>query len=387
MGEEVPLPAQRRAYGWALRVTGWIMRTAGTVAGIIGLQGTRTSYTATHQFGYTGPNWLERSLIFIAIMVAGIVVFGLSLRVGRYARRHLVHVIESPASLAPGSYVLYLRPFFQDESTSGIAPQPEGGNSFNMVMRSGRTYEERLARVFREFGPLVTVGRPEEKLPRGSGARRIYIPLHGWEPVVGELIGNARLIILGAGPGKGTVWEYVEVMRRRDPSRLIVLVTDRGGYERFKASSIAEAEGVLMELQSQYGSSWQAPILPDLPSPARPKFPTAFYFLAMLYFSAGWEPHLAFFDRSAARGGQRKVNKYFKKTLAPVMAHVRTGTRVTTPEKADALPVRDLAGAELPAAVGPDELIAVAAGERDRGAGQEREVRDGTRAVRGHLHP
>jgi hypothetical protein len=51
---------------------------------------------------------------------------------------------------------------------------------------------------------------------------------------------------------------------------------------------------------------------------------------ALLYFSVGWEPHLAVFDRSAVRGSQRKVNKYLKKTLAPVMAHVRTGTRVTS---------------------------------------------------------
>jgi hypothetical protein len=334
MSEDVPLPVQRRTYGWILRVTGWIMRTAGTVAALIGIQGIRTSSTATQQFGYTGPNWLERSLIFIAIMAVGVVVFGYSLRIGRYARRHLVHVIESPDSLAPGSYVLYLRPFSLDERNAVISAQPKVAGSFGVVIRSGRTYEERLARTFGEFGSLVTVGRPEEKLPRGPGARRIYIPRYGWEPIVGELIDNARLIILGAGPGKGTVWEYVEVMRRRDPSRLIVLVTDKDGYQRFKASSIAEAEGVLMELQSRYGNSWQAPILPDLPVPARPKSAVAFYFRAMVYFGADWEPHLAFFDRSAARGSQRKVNKYFKKTLEPVMTHVRSGARITA-DKAD----------------------------------------------------
>src|SRR6516162_3594437 len=52
-----------------------------------------------------------------------------------------------------------------------------------------------------------------------------------------------------------------------------------------------------------------------------------------------------------------------------------------------ALPVRDLARADQPALVGPDELIAVGGGDRDGGAGQEREVRDGSRAVPGHLHP
>lgn len=114
-------------------------------------------------------------------------------------------------------------------------------------------------------------------------------------------------------------------MRRRDPSRLLILVTDRDGYRRFKTSSIAEAEGVLLELQSPYGSSWQAPILPDLPSPARPQSRATYFFLAMLFFGPRWEPHLTFFDRSAARGSQREADKYFMKTLAPVTAHVRSG--------------------------------------------------------------
>jgi hypothetical protein len=150
-----------------------------------------------------------------------------------------------------------------------------------------------------------------------------------------ELIANARLIILGAGPGKGTVWEYVEVMRCADPSRLIILVTSAEAYGRFKALGTAEAEGALTELRSRYGSSWQVPVLPDLPAPARLKPTAAFYFRAMLYFGPGWEPHLVLFDRSAMRANRRAVNRYFTKTLAPVLAHVRAGTG-TTPEKKDA---------------------------------------------------
>jgi hypothetical protein len=327
MGEEVPLPVQRRMYGYILRVTGWIMRAVGVMAAVIGLYGVMPASTPTPPAVFLGLNRIESYPVFVPMALIGGVLLSCGLLIGRRARRHLVRIIESPASLLPGSYVLYLRPFILDRNTSGLELKTGRAlfQSYNALSRSGRTYEERLARMFREFGPLVAVGRPEEQLPLGSGAQRIYIPRDGWEPIVSELIDSARLIILGAGPGKGTVWEYVEVMRRRDPSRLLILVTDRDAYRRFKASSIAEVEGVLLELQSRHGSSWQAPILPDLPSPARPRSPATYFFLAMLFFSPGWEPHLTFFDRSALQGSQREADHHFMKTLAPVIAHVRGG--------------------------------------------------------------
>lgn len=301
------------------------MRVVGAIAFIIGVQGARTSGNRTHNLGYSGPPWIELLFMYVGVMAAGMIVFSASLLIGRRARVHLARIVPDVSALAPGSYVLYLRPFTQDLSAAGIAPAPAGGNSFAPVFRSGRTYEERLGRMFREFGPLVAVGRPGEPLPGGSGARRTYLPLDDWKDTVRELIDNARLVILGAGPGPGTVWEYVEILRRGDPSRLMVLVTDPADYARFKASGIAEAEGVLYELKARYGPLWQPPILPDLPDPANPRPSAAFYFRAMVYFGEGWEPRLAYFDRSAVKGGGRKLSKYFMRTLRPVMDSVRSG--------------------------------------------------------------
>ncbi|HEX3782589.1 MAG TPA: hypothetical protein VHX38_23225 [Pseudonocardiaceae bacterium] len=301
------------------------MRLVGSVGVLAGAQGARTSGNVTRDFGYQGPPWFALLLIYLGVLAVGTVVFVVSLPVGRLARAHLTHIVASVATLPPGSYVLYLRPFTEDLSAAGIAPGPNSSNPMSTITRSGRTYEERLGRMFREFGPLIAVGRPGEALPGGSGARRTYLPLDDWKDTVRELIDNARLIILGAGPGPGTVWEYVEILRRRDPSRLLLLVTDPVGYQRFAASSIAEAEGVLFELKHRYGEGWQAPILPDLPSPVNPKVTRAFYFKAMIYFSTGWEPHLAYFDRSAVKNSPRKVNKYYAKGLGPVMTHIRNG--------------------------------------------------------------
>lgn len=328
MDAEVRLPVQRRKAAYILLVAGWLGRVIGGLVAVVTLYEMMPSRRTFPPFSYLRLTWLESLPVLVVVeVIAGLVVI-CSFYVGIYARRHLVRVTASPASLVPGSYVLYLRPFRLDAGTSALGRREGGSHTFaatvNLLGTSGRTHEEQLAQMFREFGPLVTVGRPGERLPIGSGAQRVYLPRDGWEPIVSELIGNARLIIIGAGPGKGTVWEYVEVMRQRDPSRLLILVTDRDGYRRFKASSIAEAEGVLLELQSRYGSSWQAPILPDLPLPAG-KNSLAFFFLAMLYFGPGWEAHITFFDRSKVLGGQREANRYFKTGLAPVIRDLRAG--------------------------------------------------------------
>lgn len=323
-----PLPVQRKAQGWVLRVTGWTLRVVGALAVVVGVQRLRTNGAITSAPYYDGPPWYAEMLIYAGVMLAGGVVFTVSLVMGRRARVHTVRLVPSTARLVPGSYVLYLRPFTQDLSSSGTAPGAETGSPIRMVLRSGRTHEERLGRMFRRFGPLVAVGRPGEPLPGGSGARRTYLPLDGWKDTVGELIDNARLVILGAGPGPGTVWEYVEILRRRDPSRLVVLVTDPADYQCFKTSTIAEAEGVLFELKQKYGDFWQPPVLPDLPGPVNPQAARAFYFRAMIYFTEGWDPHLAHFDRSAVKGSNpRRINKYFAERLNPVMTHIIQGAQ------------------------------------------------------------
>ncbi|MCN9240865.1 hypothetical protein NGF19_08670 [Streptomyces sp. RY43-2] len=325
-------PVQRKPLGWALRIAGWILRVVGVLAVVVAVQRLRTLSATTNAPYYDGPPWYSQLIIYLGVMLAGSVVFTGSLLMGRRARARTARLVASVAGLAPGSYVLYLRPFTQDLSSSGIAPGVETGSPFGTVMRSGRTYEERLSRMFRRFGPLVAIGRPGESLPGGSGARRTYLPLDDWKDTVGELIDNARLIILGAGPGPGTVWEYVEILRRRDPSRLVVLVTDPVDYQRFKTSTIAEAEGVLFELKQKYGDFWQPPVLPDLPAPVNPKAARDFYFKAMIYFAEGWEPRLAHFDGTAVKGGKpRRANKYFAERLRPVMTHISEGARSRIP--------------------------------------------------------
>ena len=249
MGSQAPLPAQKPLYGWTLRVASWVLRTVGVMATLAGFA------------AWQVPGWTWKGIL-IGTSIVGVVFTVTGLELSKYARRHLVPTAESPDSLAPGAYVLYLRPFSLDASMDQLDSVFD--NTLLSAFQSGRTREERLARMFRRFGRLVTVGRPGEPIPRGSGARRVYIPRSGWQPIVADLISNARVVILGAGPGTGTVWEYVQVLRGGDPSRFIVLVTDRPGYQHFRKLATAAANEALAELQARHGSSFQ---VPDLPGP------------------------------------------------------------------------------------------------------------------------
>jgi hypothetical protein len=300
------IPRQNRAYGRVLLITSWIMRIGGGVAAGVAAHEPLTIYSTASQPGYSGPAPGIVVIVSIAVMLLGLLVLGAGVKLGGQARRHLVRVITSAADLGSRPFVLYLRPFQQDLAASGIAPSAEVTPDMQ-VLRSGRTHEERLARMFRQFGPMVTVGRPGEALPAGSGACRFYLPQREWQEPVRELIDRAQVILLGAGPGAGTIWEYAEVLRRGRLHRLVVLVTDPGWYGRFRALV------------------WQPPVLPDLPPPRRPRG-EAFYFRAMVYFGPGWAASLAVFDRSAV--DSLGPNKYIKKRLKPVLAHLRTAAAI-----------------------------------------------------------
>ncbi|MEJ8653583.1 hypothetical protein WKI65_37450 [Streptomyces sp. MS1.AVA.3] len=80
-----------------------------------------------------------------------------------------------------------------------------------------------MVRQFRRrFGRVVAVGQPGERLPL-PGADRFYLPLDDWQPVVSDLIGRARLVILIAGTGPGTLWELTEAARLLRPEQLLLL--------------------------------------------------------------------------------------------------------------------------------------------------------------------
>ncbi|MFJ9855197.1 hypothetical protein [Streptomyces sp. NPDC101150] len=322
-----PLPRRRRIHGWALRTTGWAMRLGGAVILILTGLGLRSVGNITDWPGYHGLPWYVLLLAFLMAGIAGAAVIRFASIPAMAGNRYLANIITSPADMSEGSYVLYLRPFSQDASASALTPRHGNLNFFNnpatWIAQSNRSHEERLSALFAEFGPLLAVGSPGEQVPGGAGASRMYLPLDDWKGTVGRLIENAGLIVLGTGPGPGTLWEYAEVLRRSHPTRLILLVTDPIEYRRFKASSIAEAEGVLYELKARYGDPWESPLLPELPDYTTSPADRAFWFKSMVYFTEDCEPHMVSLNTSTVSGNFRMDNAAVKRQLRPLLEQLR----------------------------------------------------------------
>jgi hypothetical protein len=150
--------------------------------------------------------------------------------------------------------VVYLRSFGDDHATREHIEQQVSGLEFG-----GGTYaypfsiEEELASAFREVGPFVAIGdprvRPVANSPAPSpvapgvaepeqflGANREYVDTNDWQKRVIDLVSRAQLIVVRIGRTTGLRWEIEEVVARADPSRLLLLVTTKKEYERFRST-------------------------------------------------------------------------------------------------------------------------------------------------------
>lgn len=98
------------------------------------------------------------------------------------------------------------------------------------------TAEEQLAFAWRKIGRLVTCGRPGERLMTG-GAERFYLPDHGWQDALRELIQNAAHVIIQPGDSEGLEWEIVRVFELQDPANVLVSLAtcrDQSMYDDFR---------------------------------------------------------------------------------------------------------------------------------------------------------
>lgn len=322
---EILLPriAQRRARGWALRTSGWILRIAGALTGIVSIQASRTSVASQSPGAllHSLPFW-ARVLVWTGLFLLGTVLFTTGRWLAGRGRQHLARVIDSLDAVIRGSYVLYLRPFADDLVGASMPTATPGSSPFASFILSGRTHEESLSRVFRRFGTMVAVGRPGERLPL-PGARRLYLPLDDWQDTVRMLIGRARLVVLGTGPGPGTVWELVEAVKTLPPTRLLLVVYHTPEvYEQFRAAAAAQFAARRAELRQAKGADWSPPALPDYPALKHPdRLRGNLVFKGLIYFDAGWESHFVRFDPTALRPfhGSGAVRKAVRRDITAVL--------------------------------------------------------------------
>lgn len=120
--------------------------------------------------------------------------------------------------------VLILRAFNDDRLTM---------YRFAFVTRT--TFEEIVARVMRPLGPIITVGDPQEPLPR-LGAAREYLRGGDWRIAVDALICEAAKLVFILGDTDNLAWELRCVVARQrlaDTLLLVPPVSERDAAERW----------------------------------------------------------------------------------------------------------------------------------------------------------
>ena len=89
-----------------------------------------------------------------------------------------------------------------------------------LVGRGRDTAEEQILGAVSKFGPMIAIGRPNERFST-PGVPRIYVSHDAWQAEVTALIDAAPMIILQPAPTEGVWWE-VETAFRRVPGHRVL---------------------------------------------------------------------------------------------------------------------------------------------------------------------
>lgn len=120
---------------------------------------------------------------------------------------HVQHIISSPKELVAGSYALYLRPFDEDPELARLHRVLRLGALARGFFTVGKPEERRIADTLTWAGLPLSVGRPGERAPY-VGVPRVYLPFHGWQEPMREMMRGASVVVLVLGHGAGTQWEH-----------------------------------------------------------------------------------------------------------------------------------------------------------------------------------
>lgn len=332
-----PGGAQRTVRGRVLISVGWILRIVGTVTGFLAFTVFRKSLHSDQWSSIPTVRWWLQLLGSVVAFFAGVAVFAIGRQAVVRGKQHLADVIESLDRLPGPRYLLYLRPFSNDALMSGLPDDIQGGgNAQNFFLVSGLTYEESLVRRFRRFGRVIAIGRPGEELPL-PGAARAYLPLNDWQSKVSRLIAGAHAVLLSAGPGPGTVWEFTEAVRLVPPTRLLLpAYCDAPTYDRFREAVAEEYDRRSRTEPGAPGTGLWPPLpaLPDYPSPARPERPRwevllnggkkrlrwDFTLKGLIVFRPDWAARFVRFDPTTVRMSSTwTLSRLVRRELQPVM--------------------------------------------------------------------
>ncbi|WP_104633573.1 transferase [Streptomyces sp. MH60] len=233
-----PRPGRRWIPFGATGVLGAVVCGLGSLCFCLALLAVRDIVT-TDDHPWWGP------LAIAVLLVQTVLLIGMGNTLLRTGAQYYDTVISSPDDLAGRRYVLYLRSFRDDRRLARPHRIPLVGAWLAAAVSTGQGEEERIADALSWAGPLVGVGAPGERVPR-AGARRMYLPLDGWQTPVSTMMRGAALVVIVLGKGAGTLWEIREAMRILPPERLLLLVPMKErAYDEFRALAGDLTPGVL----------------------------------------------------------------------------------------------------------------------------------------------
>lgn len=130
------------------------------------------------------------------------------------------------------------------------------------------TLEETMKYALRCYGPLIAIGRPEEKLSP-AGAAREYLEEDNWQERVEQYIKSSQIIVSLLGDTDGLAFEYQRVVALGSLNRLILIFPpseleqrERQWHQFLRAVSLdhevsaEELKGVIAATFTKEGVPW-----------------------------------------------------------------------------------------------------------------------------------
>jgi hypothetical protein len=215
-------------------------RTCGVSLISIGAVVTAAGFWAifSHPFESGWRAWLDDVAVGLLIMLAclgiGAAISFSGVLVFNFGRRLVSPSADQKLRSDPRSPVLYMRSFADDKLSRRTHMMLLPGM---LLLRTLRTEEEQISRVFDRLGPVIAIGEPGEELPP-LGAARLLVAESQWKPEVRALMDKARLLLIRAGTSPGVLWEISAAVEQNRPEALLLIVSaEQQEYGSFCAAA------------------------------------------------------------------------------------------------------------------------------------------------------
>lgn len=185
-------PQIRRTVGWILMACGALLFWASVVA----------------------------NLVLIPKLLASSVAAALLL-LGKRLSKRTVHDLYAQTYREP---ILLLRAFVED-SKYQVFGLPTKVGVFNPIPQS-ESFEMYLERELERRGPLVAIGRPDQKLPP-DGAARLWVSHSAWQETVDSILADCRFVVMLLGNmdrAKGLSWEVERLFTSQFPEKILLVM-------------------------------------------------------------------------------------------------------------------------------------------------------------------